>query len=89
MSSDPINSETSLRICNHMNKDHSQSLKAYAEYYGGIKGSKEVEMVQLSSKAMELMVDGEMISIDFDHELQDCSDAHNTLVAMIKSIPKS
>ena len=38
---------------------------------------------------MLLEVDGTQISIKFDHRLSDSEDAHRTLVAMLKAMPKS
>ena len=44
-------------------------------------------MISLSPESLQLKVDNQTVKIKFDHLLQDCSDAHKTLVAMIKSIP--
>ena len=46
-------------------------------------------MISLSSESIELKVDDLTIDIQFDHVLQDCSDAHRTLVKMIKEIPST
>ena len=89
MKLEPLTKESSTRICNHMNKDHSDAVFAYAKYYGGIEICNKAQIVNLSSKLMELKVDKQMIQIKFDHTLTDCSDAHKTLVSMIKSIPKT
>jgi hypothetical protein len=35
---------------------------------------------------MELEVDGQNLSIRFDHQLSDSEDAHRTLVAMLRAI---
>ena len=37
---------------------------------------------------MELEVDGTSVSIAFDHTLTDSEDAHRTLVAMLRAMPK-
>ena len=65
----------------------SIGIKQYAIFYGGISSVKNVEMLDLNSKRMKLNVDGNIIIIAFDHELEDSSDAHETLVSMIKSLP--
>ena len=44
-------------------------------------------MISLSQEAIELKIDDQKLEIKFDHILQDCSDAHKTLVRMIKAIP--
>ncbi len=72
-----------------MNKDHSDAVIAYAQYYGGIEICNNAQIVNLSSELMELKVDEKIIKIKFDHTLEDCSDAHKTLVSMVKSIPKT
>ena len=89
MNFEPITQESSKRICNHMNQDHNDAVKAYAKYYGGIKTFKSAKMITLSPESIELKVDDKTLKIQFDHTLQDCSDAHKTLVQMIKAIPST
>ena len=87
MNSEPINQESSTRICNHMNKDHEDAVNAYAKYYGKIETFRSAKMISLTAESIELKIDDLTINIQFDHVLQDCADAHNTLVRMIKDIP--
>ncbi len=87
MNSEPITKSSSTRICNHMNKDHQDAVNAYAKYYGKIETFKSAKMTSLSPESIELKIDDQNIEIPFDHVLQDCSDAHKTLVRMIKDIP--
>ena len=87
MNSEPINQESSTRICNHMNKDHQNAINSYAKYYGKIQTFRSAKMTSLSPESMQLKIDDQKIEIKFDHILQDCSDAHKTLVEMIKTIP--
>ena len=87
MNSEPITHDSSSRICNHMNKDHQDAVNAYAKYYGKIETFKSAKMTNLSPESIELKIDDQNIEIPFDHVLQDCSDAHKTLVRMIKDIP--
>ena len=87
MSSEPLTQETSARICNHMNKDHQDAVNAYAKYYGKVKTFRSAKMINLSPESIELKIDDQTVVIKFDHILQDCSDAHKTLVNMIKAIP--
>ena len=89
MNSEPINKSSSTRICNHMNKDHQDAVNAYAKYYGKIETFKSAKMTSLSTESIELKIDDQNIEIPFDHVLQDCSDAHKTLVRMIKDIPET
>ena len=87
MNSEPINKSSSTRICNHMNKDHQDAVNAYAKYYGKIETFKSAKMTSLSPESIEIKIDDQKIEIPFDHVLQDCSDAHKTLVRMINDIP--
>ena len=87
MNSEPITKSSSARICNHMNKDHQDAIKAYAKYYGKIETFKSAKMTSLSPESIELKIDDQTVDIKFDHILKDCSDAHKTLVRMIKAIP--
>ena len=89
MNSEPITKSSSTRICNHMNKDHQDAVNAYAKYYGKIETFKSAKMTSLSPESIELKIDDQNIEIPFDHVLQDCSDAHKTLVRMIKDIPST
>ena len=89
MNSEPITQESSSRICNHMNKDHQDAVNAYAKYYGKIKTFRSAKMIRLSPESVELKIDDQILDIKFDHILQDCSDAHKTLVQMMKAIPKA
>ena len=87
MNPEPINQESSTRICDHMNKDHKDAINAYAKYYGKIKTFKSAKMISLSPVSIQLQIDDQKLEIKFDHILQDCSDAHKTLIRMIKAIP--
>ena len=87
MTSEQINRESSTRICNHMNKDHKNAVNAYAKYYGKIEAFKSAKMISLSPESFQIKIDDQTVEIKFDHILQDCSDAHKTLVKMIKAIP--
>ena len=87
MNSEPITKSSGTRICNHMNNDHQEAVKAYAKYYGKIETFKSAKMISLSAESVELKIDEITVDIKFDHVLQDCSDAHKTLVKMIKAIP--
>ena len=89
MTSEPITQESSQRICNHMNKDHQDAINAYAKHYGKIKSFSSAKMISLSPKSIQLKIDAQILEIKFDHILQDCSDAHKTLVKMIKAIPET
>ncbi len=89
MKPEPITKESSERICNHMNQDHQNELNAFAKYYGEIKTFKSAKMISLSAESIQLKVDDQTLDIKFDHILQDCSDAHKTLVRMLKGIPAS
>ena len=89
MHSEPLTHASSARICNHMNKDHQDSINSYAKYYGKIKNFKSAKMISISPESILLKIDDQTVDIKFDHILQDCSDAHKTLVKMIKAIPPS
>ena len=84
MKTDPFSQNVSARICKHMNNDHQEALIQYATRYGGINKPTKAKMIELTSLAMKLEVDGDVIEISFDHKLIDSTDAHKTLVAMLK-----
>ncbi|WP_269622720.1 DUF2470 domain-containing protein [Prochlorococcus marinus] len=88
MDNDLLNINVSKRICKHMNSDHKGSLIKYASYYGGIKKPVNVIMIDIKPDMMILLVDNKSVKIPFDHYLKDSSDAHKTLVSMIKELPE-
>ena len=88
MAADPLTPEVSDRICKHMNDDHTEAVLAYARHYGGIQGAQAALMVAGAPDAMTLEVDGAAVQVAFDHTLSDSDDAHRTLVAMLRAMPK-
>ena len=88
MTSDKLNAEVSARICRHMNDDHSAAVLAYAKHYGELKTAIKAQMVAISPSEMTLSVDGQSLSIPFDHILIDSEDAHQTLATMFRAMPK-
>jgi len=88
MAADPLTPEVSDRICKHMNDDHAEAVLAYALHYGGIQGAQAARMVAVAPDAMTLEVDGASVQVAFDHTLSDSDDAHRTLVAMLRAMPK-
>tara|TARA_Y100001968_G_C19279031_1_gene678245 strand:+ start:691 stop:960 length:270 start_codon:yes stop_codon:yes gene_type:complete len=89
MTSEAITKESSTRICNHMNQDHKEAVHAYAKHYGKVKTFESARIIRLTPELIELKIDDQTLKIKFDHILKDCSDAHKTLVKMIKAIPKT
>ena len=88
MAADPLTSAVSDRICKHMNDDHAEAVVAYARHYGGLVEAQQARMVAISADAMQLEVDGQPVSVSFDHTLTDSEDAHRTLVAMLRAMPQ-
>ena len=89
MAADPLTSAVSERICKHMNDDHAEAVLAYARHYGGVEAPQQARMVAVRPEAMELEVDGQRLDVAFDHTLSDSEDAHRTLVAMLRSMPRA
>jgi putative heme iron utilization protein len=88
MAADPLTPAVSARICLHMNDDHSEAVLTYARHYGAIEGALSARMLQVRPEAMDLEVDGNTVTIPFDHPLSDSEDAHRTLVAMLRALPR-
>ena len=88
MAADPLTDAVSARICKHMNDDHAEAVLAYAQHYGGVVNASKAQMLAVNATAMELEVDGQSLRIPFDHTLTDSEDAHRTLVAMLRAMPK-
>ena len=88
MPASPLTEAVSDRICKHMNEDHTDAVLSYARHYGGLEAAGSARMVRIAPEAMQLEVDGQKISVAFDHTLSDSEDAHRTLVAMLRAMPK-
>ena len=88
MAADPLTPAVSARICAHMNDDHADAVLAYASHYGEVATPSAARMLAVTADAMELEVDGQAIRIRFDHTLTDSEDAHKTLVAMLRAMPR-
>lgn len=89
MAADPLTDAVSARICKHMNEDHAEAVIDYARHYGGVANPQAARMLAVKPEAMDLEVDGARVSIRFDHTLTDSEDAHRTLVAMLRAMPKA
>ncbi|MGF1513384.1 MAG: DUF2470 domain-containing protein [Elainellaceae cyanobacterium] len=85
---DPITPSVSDRICNHMNQDHADAVLIYAKAHG-VTDAIAAQMLKIEPQSMSLLVQTDEktlpLQISFDHELEDSEDAHQTLIAMIKS----
>ena len=88
MAADPLTPAVSDRICKHMNEDHADAVLAYARHYGAVAGAQQARMTAVRPEAMELEVDGRRVSVAFEHTLSDSEDAHRTLVAMLRALPR-
>ena len=80
-----ISSNTSDRVCNHMNKDHIDSVHKYLIHYGKISDFKEAYLEKISSQYMKINYDGKSVIINFKNEISE-KEIHATLVSMIKDI---
>ena len=88
MAADPLTAAVSDRICKHMNDDHTEAVVAYARHYGGVASAQQARMLAITPEAMQLEVEGQPVSVAFDHSLSDSEDAHRTLVAMLRAMPQ-
>jgi putative heme iron utilization protein len=88
MTADPLTDAVSERICSHMNRDHAEAVLAYARHFGDRPEAREATMLAVRPEGMELSADGETLVVPFDHQLSDSEDAHRTLVAMLRSLPR-
>ncbi len=86
MKSKELDQRISDRICKHMNEDHSKTLIDFARVYGKIKKPKAVLMLKINQDELKLLVDDQEISIKLKNQVSDSETAHQTLVAMARSI---
>jgi putative heme iron utilization protein len=86
--SETINKTISQRICQHMNEDHSEAVALYGTFLANLTDVKSAKMVSIDNQGMDLLVittTGEITTrIEFDHQLTDATDAHHTLIDLLK-----
>ena len=80
-----ISSNTSKRVCKHMNKDHIDSVHKYLIHYGKISEFKEAYLEEISSQYMKINYDGKSAIINFKNEITE-EEIHATLVSMLREI---
>ena len=80
-----ISSDTSNRICKHMNKDHIESVHKYLVHYGKISEFKEAYLEEISNECMKIKYDGKFAIINFKNKISE-EEIHKTLVSMIREI---
>ena len=80
-----ISSNTSKRVCNHMNNDHIDSVHKYLIHYAKISDFKVAYLEEISSKYMKINYDGKYAIINFRNEISE-EEIHATLVSMIREI---
>ena len=86
--SEPFSPEIRDRICSHMNKDHPDAVLLYAQTYGNSPEVTAAVMESIDAKGMSLTAKKQEyavpIRIQFDRDLKDAEDAHQTLIEMLK-----
>ena len=80
-----ISTNTSNRVCKHMNKDHLDSVHKYLIHYGKISNFKKAYMEEISSQYMKINYDGKSVIINFKNEISE-DEIHSMLVTMIREI---
>jgi len=83
-----ISSNTSNRVCNHMNKDHVDSIHKFLIHYGKISNFKEAYLEEITSSFMKIKYDDKSMIIKFKNEISE-DEIHSTLISMLKEIEKT
>ena len=80
-----ISSNTSKRVCKHMNEDHIDSIRKYLIHYGKISKFNEAYMEEITSQFMKINYDGKSVIINFKNKISE-KEIHSTLISMIREI---
>ena len=80
-----ISENTSKRVCDHMNKDHIDSVYKYLKYYAKIEKFKFAKMLEINSSSIKIKYDDKVAVINFDKKISE-NEIHEKLVSMIKNI---
>ncbi len=87
MTSEPLTDAISKRICNHMNKDHTDAVLSIVRHYGGLGDLHTAQMTAINSTTMFFIADELHVEIPLPLEISTSEEAHQTLVKMLKEIP--
>ncbi len=79
-----ISEKTSKRVCDHMNKDHIDSVHKYLKHYLKIYDFNTAKLLEIQSKYMTIMYDNKIATINFQKEISE-EEIHDTLVKMSKA----
>ena len=80
-----VSKKTSDRVCNHMNKDHLDSVHYYLRHFCNVNNFKHARMDEITSKSLKIKYDDNVAIINFEKEISE-EDIHDTLVKMAKQI---
>tara|TARA_B100000212_G_scaffold321693_1_gene280471 strand:- start:139 stop:393 length:255 start_codon:yes stop_codon:yes gene_type:complete len=80
-----ITEKTSKRVCDHMNKDHMDSVHKYLKFYAKIDEFRDAKMLEINSNSMKIKYDNKLAVINFEEEISE-DEIHETLVSLIKNI---
>ncbi len=78
-----ISEKISKRVCDHMNKDHMDSIHKYLNNYKNIYEFNEAKIMEIKSKYMTIKYDNKLVKIEFKKEISE-EEIHETLVNMAK-----
>jgi putative heme iron utilization protein len=83
---EPLSKADVQRIVDHMNGDHGDAVRLFAEVYADIESVEEAELLDIDADGMRLRVTTENatqdIRIPFERSIQTPDDAHRVLVDM-------
>ena len=80
-----ISEKTSKRVCEHMNKDHLDSVHKYLKFYANICEFKNATLEEINSSSLKIKYDDKYAVIKFDEEISE-NEIHDKLVSMIRNI---
>lgn len=80
------------RIVTHMNEEHPEDLRRYAQVYGDVPEEEAVRMTGIDAEGFDLEVQGDgattPVRIDFDTPLDTADDARSRLVELAMAARK-
>lgn len=87
-----LTEESIAAIVAHMNEDHGDAVIDYARHFGELEAVDAAELRSFDEEGMTLVAfaggEKHVLSIGFDHDLEDTDDARDTLIAMARTAAK-
>lgn len=76
------------KIISHMNEHHRSELIGLVGKFGNLQECKEIALVGVDGKGLDILCDGQKVRVDFAQEVAE-SELKNAIIELCSSVPKT